>query len=413
VTTRGPAGVHENWWQQTGGRVLSLLVRPTAPPMWLGVLVAAATIATETVLVVALKSVSPMETFGVVYLLGALVVAIGWGSGLATVTAVISAFAFGYFRNWPQDSFDPRVLRNWVVIGVFLVVTLLANALAGLARSRAAEAVARRNDADAAARHQAALRRVATAVASGMAPSDVFSMVTTELAQILSTQNAALLRYEPDGSAVLLAACDEPGLPKMPVGEQFSLDGNSILKLVQRDGRATRIDCHDHVEGSAAARVRPLGLHSGVGAPIVVDGRLWGVAIVGSSRAAAFPPDTEERLTDFADLAAMAVANAQARSDLTASRARIVTAADDARRRIERDLHDGAQQRLVSLALKARMTEQSLPAGQDAIRAELADIVQASAMCPMSYARSHAASIPRSCPRVDSAPRCGRWHAAR
>ena len=317
-----------------------------------------------------------MDSFGVVYLLGALVVAIGWGTGLAAVTSVVSALAWVYFRDWPNDAFDATDLRNWVVVGVFLLFTLMANALAAVARARAAEADARRGEADAAARQQAALRRVATAVARGMDPSDVFSAVTTELAQILSVQNAALFRYESDGTAVLLAACDGPGLPKMPVGEHFSLDGDSVVEMVRRDGRVARMDSHDHATGSAAARVRALGLHSGVGAPIVVDGRLWGVAIVGSSRRASFPPDTEERLTDFADLAAMAVANVQARSDLNASRTRVVTAADDARRRLERDLHDGAQQRLVSLALKARTTELSLPAGQDGVREQLADIVQ-------------------------------------
>jgi signal transduction histidine kinase len=117
-------------------------------------------------------------------------------------------------------------------------------------------------------------------------------------------------------------------------------------------------------------------LREGRIAPIVVDGKEWGVAVVSSSHAQPFPADTEARLTDFAELVAMAIANAQARSDLNASRTRIVTAADDARRRLERDLHDGAQQRLVSLALKARMTEVSLPAGQSPIKEQLAEIVQ-------------------------------------
>jgi signal transduction histidine kinase len=134
----------------------------------------------------------------------------------------------------------------------------------------------------------------------------------------------------------------------MSVGENFSLSGDDGAAKVLREGRV---------------------------APIVVDGQEWGVAVVSSSLAQPFPADTEARLMDFAELVAMAIANAQARSDLNASRARIVTAADDARRRLERDLHDGAQQRLVSLALKARMTEVSLPAGQDAVREQLAEIV--------------------------------------
>jgi signal transduction histidine kinase len=348
VTTRGPGGVEQDRWQHGRGRMLSLLVRPTAPPMWLGLLVAAAAISAETLLMSVFKRLAPMDNFGVVYLLGALVVAIGWGSGLAAVTSLLSALAFGYFHDWPNDAFHPTDLRNWVVIGVFFVVTLMANTLAGLARARAAEADARRREADLTAERQAALRRVATAVAQGVSPHDVFCTVTTELAYALHAQHAALFRFEPDGTAVLVAAHDESGVQPMAVGEHFLMDAENAATKVLREGRV---------------------------APIVVDGKEWGVAAVSSSRAQPFPPDTEARLTDFAELVAMAIANAQARSDLTASRMRIVTAADDARRRLERDLHDGAQQRLVSLALKARMTELSLPADRDAIKEQLAGIV--------------------------------------
>src|SRR5205085_3797451 len=137
----------------------------------------------------------PMDTFGVVYLLGALVVAIGWGTGLATVTSVVSALGFGYFRDWPNDGFDPTDLRNWVVVGVFLVTTLMANTLAGVARARAAEA-------ERTAERQAALRRVATAVAQGLPPGEVFSTVTTELARALHAEHAALFRFEADASAI-------------------------------------------------------------------------------------------------------------------------------------------------------------------------------------------------------------------
>jgi signal transduction histidine kinase len=322
--------------------VLAVLVRPTSPPIWLGLLIAAAAISGETLLMIMLKRVAPMDTFGVLYFLGALVVAIGWGPGLAAVTSLVSALAFGYFHDWPNDSFDPTDLRNWVAMSVFLVVTLVANTLAGVARARAAEA-------ERSAERQAALRRVATAVAQGMPPYDVFSTVTTELAHALRVRHTALFRYEPDGSAVLVAVHDQSGEQPMSVGEHFSLSGDDVAARVLREGRV---------------------------APIVVDSQEWGVAVVSSSPAQPFPADTEARLVDFAELVAMAIANAQARSDLNASRARIVTAADDARRRLERDLHDGAQQRLVSLALKARMTEVSLPAGQDAIKEQLAEIVQ-------------------------------------
>ncbi len=322
--------------------MLAVLVRPTAPPIWLGLLIAAAAITGETLLMIVLKRVAPMDTFGVLYFLGALVVAIGWGPGLAAVTSLVSVLAFGYFHDWPNDSFDPTDLRNWVAMSVFLVVTLVANMLAGVARARATEA-------DRSAERQGALRRVATAVAQGVPPYDVFSTVTTELAHALRVRHTALFRYEPDGSAVLVAVHDESGEQPMSVGERFSLSGDDGAARVLREGRV---------------------------APIVVDGQEWGVAVVSSSPAQPFPADTEARLMDFAELVAMAIANAQARSDLNASRARIVSAADDARRQLERDLHDGAQQRLVSLALKARMTEVSLPAGQDAIKEQLAEIVE-------------------------------------
>ncbi len=145
--------------------------------------------------------------------------------------------------------------------------------------------------------------------------------------------------------------------------------------MVFRTGRPARMDSYENAAGSTAARLRDLGLRAAVGAPIVVDGRVWGAAIVGSSRPEPLPPDTEARVVDFTDLVATAIANAQAHAELTASRARIVAAADDARRRLERDLHDGAQQRLVSLGLQLRAAEASVPSGLGSLREQISDIV--------------------------------------
>jgi len=211
------------------------------------------------------------------------------------------------------------------------------------------------------AEQQAALRRVATLVARGVRPTEVFSAVALELAGLLGVENASVWRYEPNDAATLLSAWDEPGAKKMPVGQRFSLEGDNIAATVLQTGCPVRMDSHDDAAGPAAAQIRELGIRGGVGAPIIVDGRLWGVAAVGSSRTEPLPPDTEERVGDFADLVATAIANAQAHAELTASRVRIVTAADDARRRIERDLHDGAQQRLVSLGLELRTAEAHVP----------------------------------------------------
>jgi signal transduction histidine kinase len=145
--------------------------------------------------------------------------------------------------------------------------------------------------------------------------------------------------------------------------------------MVLRTGRAARIDSFESAPGSAAARFRELGLRVAVGAPIVVGGRVWGAAVVGSSRPEPLPSDTEARVGDFADLVATAIANAQAHAELTASRARIVAAGDDARRRFERDLHDGAQQRLVSLGLELRAAEASVPLELQPLRKQISDIV--------------------------------------
>jgi signal transduction histidine kinase len=223
---------------------------------------------------------------------------------------------------------------------------------------------------------QAALRRVATLVARGAAPEEVFSAVATELARCLGVYFSALYRYQPDGAAFLVAACDDdPGVKTMPVGARFSLEGDNVPAMVLRSGRSARMDSYENAPGPFAARLRDLGLRVAVGAPIVVDGRVWGAAIVGSSRPEPLPPDTEARVGDFADLVATAIANAETHAELTASRVRIVAAADDARRRIERDLHDGAQQRLVSLGLEMRTVEASVPCELHSFKGQISHLV--------------------------------------
>jgi PAS domain S-box-containing protein len=222
---------------------------------------------------------------------------------------------------------------------------------------------------------QAALRRVATLVARGASPSEVFSSVAAELARVLAVQHASVWRYEHDGAATLLAASGEPGAKKMPVGDRFTLEGDNLAAMVLHTGRPARMDSLDEAAGSAAARIRELGIRAAVAAPIIVDGHLWGVASVASLRLEPLPPDTETRVGDFADLAATAIANAEAHAELTASRTRIVAAADDARRRIERDLHDGAQQRLVSLGLEMRTAEASVPPELHAFKDQISHLV--------------------------------------
>jgi signal transduction histidine kinase len=352
-------------------RHLTRLSEHPSPPLWTGIVLAAVLIVTEASIVRVLGQMPPHNTFGAVFLLGVLVISVGWGTGLAVITTLVSAAA--YLEVHLGAGVVPTRPRDIVALAVFLPIALVANALVGQARVRATEASRSADQVNELAQRQAALRRVATLVARGIAPSEVLTAVVDEVAATLRVCNATLVRYSDDGSGEVVAAHDEVGLTKLPVGARLTLEGDNVAAMVLRTGRTARMNSHEHAAGSAAALIRDLGLRSGVGAPIIVDGRLWGSAIVGSSRAQSPPPDTEARLADFAELVAVAIANAEARGDLMASRARVVTAADEARRRIERDLHDGAQQRLVALGLRVRSLEASLPA-DGALQREIADL---------------------------------------
>jgi signal transduction histidine kinase len=219
---------------------------------------------------------------------------------------------------------------------------------------------------------QAALRRVATLVAEGTPPEKVFLAVNEEVARLLDVDGTRLMRYETDGTATFVASWGEPTI--VPAGTRITLDGRNIGSLVRSSGRPARIEDYADAPGSAAAIARERGVRSAVGAPITVEGRLWGAMVAFSKADKPLPSGIELRLADFTDLVGTAIANTQARVDLTLSRARVVNATDDIRRRIERDLHDGTQQRLVSLVLNVRNTQNSVPNTQPQLRIELAEI---------------------------------------
>ena len=219
-----------------------------------------------------------------------------------------------------------------------LVATAVANAEARAEVGRLAE-------------EQAALRRVATLVAREASPPEVFSAVTEELGRILGADIAALVRLEPGNKAIVVATWSDGEGDLVPIGTVISLEDESVATMVLRTGRPARADNPEHASGRIGALVRQLGVTSTVGTPIVVEGRLWGGMSVSSRQPEPLPMDTESRIADFAELVATAIANAEARTALTTSRARVVAAADETRRQIERDLHDGIQQRLVSLLL--------------------------------------------------------------
>jgi signal transduction histidine kinase len=356
-------------------RLLAFVLRPTAPPLWLGIVVAAVFITAETLLVSRLELVAPDNAFGALFLLGVLVVSAAWGFRLAVATSLVSALVYLYFHLETGEALLPVHAQDAVALLVFLPIALLANILAGQARVRAAESEQRRREASALAEQQAALRRVATLVARGVSPSEVYPAAVAELSRGLGVDNVALLQYGPDEALVLLATRDEHGMTKMAIGERLLLDGENVAAMILRTGEPARMDSFDGAKGTTAERIRSLGLRSAVGAPIVVDGRVWGALVIGSSQTEPLPSETEARIGDFADLVATAITNAETRAELTASRARIVTAADQARRRFERDLHDGAQQRVVSLGLELRALEASMPPDQQDLRDRLSHVV--------------------------------------
>ena len=220
---------------------------------------------------------------------------------------------------------------------------------------------------------QAALRRVATLVARGVPPDQMFSAVTREVGVISGADLARMERYEADGTVTGVAGWSK-GDEQLAVGTRFTLEGVSIAALVLQTRGPMRVDSFDEASGPIAQEARELGIRSSVGCPIVVAGRLWGVIAASSRSDVPFPAETEVQMAEFTELVATAIANAENQAELKASRARIVAASDLTRRRIERDLHDGVQQRLVSLALGLRAAASGIPAGLDGIDEELAQV---------------------------------------
>jgi signal transduction histidine kinase len=220
---------------------------------------------------------------------------------------------------------------------------------------------------------QAALRRVATLVASDPDPSQVFARVCAEVGRVLRVKSTNLCRFEGPRTARVLGAWHVQGAPIIAAGQDVPLDGETALVKTSRSGRPERVDDYTDLSGGELTDlIRAAGIASAVAAPIKVAGRLWGAIIASSGRPHSFPPDSEERIAGFAELVSDALANADAREQLAASRARIVEAGDAERRRLERNLHDGAQQRLVSLALCLREVDAKLDREPEAARAKLA-----------------------------------------
>jgi signal transduction histidine kinase len=276
------------------------------------------------------------------------------------VPIIVDGRVWGVVTTSSPDAPLPDHLEDRLAEFTELVATAIANTQAREELTRLAE-------------EQAALRRVATLVAQGARPTEVFEAVSAEVARLVPADAAALTRYETDGTVTALGGWTKSG-GYVYTGRRFALQG-TVSGLIFETGRPGRIDSYAEAPGSAPAAAREMGWRSSVGAPVIVEGRLWGALAVVSTTDRPLPPNTEGRLAEFTELVATAIANTANRAELDASRARIVATADATRRRIERDLHDGAQQQLVSLALELRAAEEAIPPELGELRAELSAII--------------------------------------
>jgi signal transduction histidine kinase len=273
---------------------------------------------------------------------------VGIGSGVGT-PIVVEGRIWGAMTIYstPEHPLPPDAEPR---LGSFteLVATAIANAESRAGLGRLAE-------------EQAALRRVATLVARGTLPEEVFATVLDEVGRLFRVDMASICRYESDGTLSFVAAWGRAH-EHFPVGSRRMLGGENLGTIILETGRSARIDNYaDIASGPIGVAARDAGINSSLAAPIAVEGRLWGLIAASSNLKQLLPADTEARLASFTELVATAIANAESRAELKASRARIVAAADETRRRIERDLHDGVQQRLVSLQLQMRAAQAAVP----------------------------------------------------
>jgi signal transduction histidine kinase/integral membrane sensor domain MASE1 len=275
-----------------------------------------------------------------------------------------------------RESITDSLLATQLFMATAALTSLLLAAVTA-ERTRAARALAVSEAAQRAlADEHAALRRVATLVAEESPPTRVFEQVTEEAGRLLRLPGAAVVQYDGTRAATVVGAWSEDGRMPLPVGASLELDGDSVVAKVLRSGTAQRLERYDQAAGRLAETMRGAGYRAAVAAPVTLAGRLWGAVVAASASEEPLAEDLERRLCDFADLVGQALANADARERLAESRAELVEVGDAERRRLERNLHDGAQQRLVSVALRLgtagskleddpRIAREALSAAQD------------------------------------------------
>jgi signal transduction histidine kinase len=286
-------------------------------------------------------------------------------AGAATAVGLAAGFTVWNTAHGSGPFVRTSITHSLLATQLFVAVAALTSlVLAAVTAERTTSEEAQQELLD----EQAALRRIATLVAGDTEPDRVFEEVTAEAAQTLGASTASLARFDPGNTATFIGAWSESGTLAFPVGSSTALEGAGVLAAVRRTGEPQLIERYDELAGPLAERMASFGYGSAAAAPIKLGGNVWGALVAAGQGDAALPPGTERRLADFADLVAQALANADAYRKLADSRARIVEVADNERRRLERNLHDGAQQRLVSLALQLRLVKNAI--GKDDEEAE-------------------------------------------
>jgi signal transduction histidine kinase len=313
----------------------------------------AALVAAISLVIALLEPNVPASGLGVLYLFAVVPIALAYGLSVAVAASLASMAVFDYFFLSPRSSFDPGVWDNWIILAAFLSAAFVVSGLAARSQHEARRSARL-------ATEQAALRRVATLVARAVPSSELFQAVTREIGLLCGADMARLERYEGDGTVSAIAAWTRSNTAQLAVGTRFALEGESIARLVRETGHPARVDSYEGAGGPIATEAQQLGIRSSVGCPIEVGGRVWGVIAASIWRDDPFPAGTESQIGEFTELVATAVSNAQANAELVASRMRILTAADDARRRLARDLHDGAQQRIVQTIITLQLAQRQL-----------------------------------------------------
>jgi signal transduction histidine kinase len=296
--------------------------------------------------------------------------------GAATAILVVCSIAvWNTAQNdgpFVRESLTNSLLSTQLFIATAALTSLLLAAVTA-ERTRATRALEATEETQRAlADEQAALRRVATLVASEAPPSRVFAQVTEEVGRLLGLPGASVMQFDGVSSVRVVGGWSEDGRLLFPVGATLELVGDTVVAKVLRSGSAQRVERYEEASGAVAESMRGFGYRAAVAAPVNVGGKVWGAVAAATPSEEPLPAGLEQKLCDFADLVAQALANADAYEKLAASRARVVEVGDAERRRLERNLHDGAQQRLVSVALELNMVAARLERDPRAARELLA-----------------------------------------